>query len=809
MDWNNLTPEEKEALWAEEEVIEMGCIDRGIQQYRDNCARQALSERPSTRRVMADWIEPLVGGVEDARWWAEDGRAMKWCYGWGIPFMVMDPGSIALLILHSVFGSLTWEEDVSTTALAGRLGEAMEMEYHFLCLREQFPKLLAVMQRRVKTWTRQSVRRASKRMKELSDFGGKWDRRQRRACGAKLLSILLEHTDLFEVVNRRSKRKKHNSNYLRVTPKWLDVIHAMDRDIEILTPMFQPMVVPPLRWAPGERGGYQHLSKYTDLLIHKPGQVKVADDHDPQVYDAVNTVQSTPWRINKRVLEVMDQVWAAGGGYAGIPPVEPDPLPKRCPDNAPDMAVAERNRKAEAVYRRNARMVGKRLVFLQTIDLATRYSKYDAFYFPHRFDFRGRVYPLPVFLQPQGNDVARGLLEFEEGKELGEEGMRWLMIHFANCMDMDKVSLDDRVSWTEDRIELICRTAMDPLDNKWWIMTDARGRIKNDPWQALACIFDLHAAILDEAHVSHLPVSVDGSNSGLQHFSAMLRDPQGARLVNLSPSPVPSDIYSDVAGWVLEAVNEDARSGLSRSDTTLDSMPIDWLRQGIDRKLCKRGTMTYCYGVTQQGLKDSLIEDGLCDWSSNQFAASRYIGKKIWEGIQVNITAAKEAMDWLRKCATLANDAEKHLEWRTPFGFHVVHPYRKGTYERVTCLGSELHFLHFEDDDAVSKHKQRNSLPPNFVHSLDACHLMMTVEAGKRVGITAFMVVHDSFGTHACDMDTLNAVLRIEFIALYKNDIMEDFRQQVRMQTGVEPPLVPEKGTFNIDEVIHSEYIFA
>ena len=790
----------------------MGCIDRGIQQYRDNCARQPLSERPSTRRVMADWIEPLVIGIEEARVSAEQGRAMKWCYGWGIPFMVMDPGNIALMILHAVFGSLSWGEDVSMTALAGDLGNKMEMEYHFLCLKEQFPKLLAVMQRKVKTWTPQSVRRASKRMQELSDFGGKWDRRQRRACGSKLLEIVLQHTDLFEVVNRRSKGKKHNSNYLRLTPHWMDTIHTMDKDIEILSPMFQPMVVPPLRWAAGEKGGYQYLSKYHDMLIHRPGQIVVADDHDPGVYDAINTVQATPWRVNQRVLEVMQQVWKAGGGYAGIPAVEPDPLPQRCPEDAPDMAIAERNRKAEEIYRRNARMVGKRLVFLQTMDIASRYSKYDAFYYPHRLDFRGRAYPLPVFLQPQGHDIARGLLEFAEGKPLGEEGMRWLYIHYANCWGHDKLSLDERVKWSYKNLDAwIWRNEdkshlADPFIYKeLWLEAD-------DPWQALACLLDIGAAHRSgkpKAHVSHLPVSVDGSNSGLQHFSAMLRDPHGASLVNLSPSPVPSDIYSDVAEWVLEAVNEDARSGLPRNLTTIASMPTDWLRQGIDRKLCKRGTMTYCYGVTQQGLKDSLIEDGYCDWSDNKFAASRYIGKKIWEGIQANITAAKDAMDWLRRCATLANDYEQHLEWRTPFGFHVVHPYRKGTYERVVCLGSELHFLHFEEDDAVSKHKQRNSLPPNFVHSLDACHLMMTVVDAKERGITAMMVVHDSFGTHACDMATLNTVLREQFVLLYRNDIMEDFRQQVRLQTGVEPPLVPDRGTFDIEEVIHSEYIFA
>ena len=789
----------------------MGCIDRGIQQYRNECAKRSLSERPSTRRVMSEWIEPLVVGIEKARVEVESGKAMRGCYGWGVPFMVMDPGNLALLILHASFASLTWEEDISTTALVGMLGDNMEMEYQFLCLREQFPKLLAVMKRRVKTWKHQSVRRAASRMRELSDFGERWDRRQRRACGAKLLEILLTHTDLFEVVNRRGKNCKHNSNYVRLQPKWLDTINSMDREIEILTPLFQPMVIPPLRWAPNERGGYQFLSRYTDLLIHKPGQLEVADDHGAGVYDAINAIQSTPWAINTRVLSVMQQVWKVDGGYAGIPTRDPEPDFPRCPDNAPTMDIIERNRRAEERHRRNARMVSKRLVFLQTMDIAERYSKYDAFYYPHRFDFRGRAYPLPVFLQPQGNDVARGLLQFSEGKPLGKDGMRWLMIHYSNCWGMDKVSLKDRIAWSEDKLHDVIVHAdfaleFHPLDVKHlWLDAD-------DPWQALACLLDIveaHASGQGHLHVSRLPVSVDGSNSGLQHFSAMLRDPHGASLVNLSPSPVPSDIYSDVAAWVKAAVERDAKSGLSRNLTTLGSMPTDWLREGIDRKLCKRGTMTYCYGVTQQGLKDSLIEDGYCDWSENQFAASRYIGKKIWEGIQLNITAAAEAMDWLRKCAVCANDAEVRLEWRTPMGFHVVHPYRKGTYERVVCLGSELHFLHFEEDDTVSKYKQHNSVAPNFVHSLDACHLMMVVLAAEVRGITALMLVHDNFGTHACDMTMLNIVLREQFIKLYKYDIMEDFRRQVWMQTGVKPPPVPEKGDFNLEEVRHSEYIFA
>ena len=162
-----------------------------------------------------------------------------------------------------------------------------------------------------------------------------------------MLELLLLSTSLFEVVKRKSRNTKHRSNYLRVTDKWMSLINSLDREIEILCPLFQPMVVPPLRWAPGAKGGYQYLSRYTDMIIHRPGQWQEAEDHDPRVYDAINLLQSTPWRVNRKVLAVMQQVWKAGGGYAGVPFTEPRPLPPRCPDGAPIPEIKARNRIAD------------------------------------------------------------------------------------------------------------------------------------------------------------------------------------------------------------------------------------------------------------------------------------------------------------------------------------------------------------------------------------------------------------------------------------------------------------------------------
>jgi DNA-directed RNA polymerase len=368
-----------------------------------------------------------------------------------------------------------------------------------------------------------------------------------------------------------------------------------------------PMVVPPADWGPEQQGGYVHHS-YTLVKaqnLHEPGEYPDEEIHGPVVYSAVNGLQRTGWRINRKVLEVMQQVWAAGGGYAGLPTADPLPLPDKPAADATDEAVSRYRLLARQTHDENARIVAKRKNTLAKLRLAAEFVDCEEFFFPYQLDYRGRIYPVAPDLHPQADDIGRGLLEFSNGKRLGSHGLVWLKVRLANSFGVDDVSFADRVAWVDENWNRISLVAQDPMGFKWW--TEAE-----DPWQALATCFEL---VVPEADlVSHLPVNVDGSCNGLQHFAAMQRDPVGAAVVNLVPKPKPDGIYYVVADKVQAVVDRDCLELQQSDPCAADDDPApcqEWKATGVTKPVVKRGTMTLPYGVTKQGMQDQFIVDGL------------------------------------------------------------------------------------------------------------------------------------------------------------------------------------------------------
>jgi DNA-directed RNA polymerase len=470
-------------------------------------------------------------------------------------------------------------------------------------------------------------------------------------------------------------------------------------------------------------------------------------------------------------------------------------------------------------------------------------------YFPHNMDFRGRAYPIPPTLNHLGNDLCRGLLQFDVAKPLGPSGYRWLKIHLANLHGYDKHSFTERENYVMENMDNIFDSADKPLNgNKWWLKSE-------DPWQCLSACYEVAAAVRSgdpESFPSRLPIHQDGTCNGLQHYAALGGDLAGAQAVNLAPSDRPADVYTGVAEMVNKLVDEEAAQG----------HPDALMLQGkISRKIVKQTVMTNVYGVTFVGARQQ-IESRLKERddipSAQVYHLAGYLAKKVFASLGEMFNGARQIQDWLtdsarriaksipeetvraldvsigegfkadthedldqtameytigrmqanankKKSFSARNPSANQMTsvvWTTPLGLPIVQPYRRVGKRQVSTL---LQTVFIEDPDAscpVNSHKQSTAFPPNFIHSLDATHMLMSAVACQDAGL-AFASVHDSYWTHAADVDTMNKVIRDQFIELHKQPIMENLRSEfIERYRGYKVPVSREVPNANSKKAV-------
>jgi DNA-directed RNA polymerase len=98
-----------------------------------------------------------------------------------------------------------------------------------------------------------------------------------------------------------------------------------------------------------------------------------------------------------------------------------------------------------------------------------------------------------------------------------------------------------------------------------------------------------------EEYISNVPVHVDGSCNGMQHYAALGRDDRGARQVNLADSERPGDVYTAILKLVIAEIENER-------DPTLIEV-AEGLKGNVSRKVIKQTVMTSVYGVTFIGAR--------------------------------------------------------------------------------------------------------------------------------------------------------------------------------------------------------------
>jgi DNA-directed RNA polymerase len=367
------------------------------------------------------------------------------------------------------------------------------------------------------------------------------------------------------------------------------------------SPVYLPMIIPPRPWKSLSTGGYLLIPlKLLKRKANRRAQQRLEKADLAIVYSAINALQNTAYRINKDIYRTMRKAWDAGNLIFGLKTHSFEQLPPRLPDDDDPEDIKERKQERADAFKLNNQIKGLKKIMAFRLSTAERLLDEPRLYFPYQLDHRGRAYPVPQLVNPQSDDIGRSLLEFAEGKPLGERGAYWLAIHLANCYLKKKVSFDKRLAWVREHEQEIIDFADNPLRaHPFWDEADK-------PWNFLrACMEWKGYREQGPEFITHLPVSMDGTCNGYQHLSALGRDLIGGRATNLVPAAEPADIYQEVADHVLLRLKKDldtAREAQARQGEASSQEYADVARQLlglIDRSIVKHSTMTTPYGVTR------------------------------------------------------------------------------------------------------------------------------------------------------------------------------------------------------------------
>ena len=602
--------------------------------------------------------------------------------------------------------------------------------------------------------------------------------------------------------------------------------------------------------------------------------------------NSVNKMQQIGWKINKDVLNVIDKsittmkLPVGQRPYAGSAKKVKDALEKLKKKDT----KANRNRynKEGALWNVELQVLkaaSKNLEIDIIHEKARELDSWGEFYQYVELDYRGRAYYQEPFMNYQGSDMARGLMLFNQGKPLGETGKKWLAIHTATCynesynindipawctydyaallreqqledISVDKMTLEDRVKWTEVNMDRILTHTEELKDCE-------------KPVLYLACCIEWKNFKEDPEYTSYLPVPIDGSCNGYQHSGAIAKDDITGGLVSLVDQEIQADLYLVVAKAL---VKKNPKFFAARP-----TMRMKHIRKGI----VKRAVMTRAYSAGIDTMAENMYKDCHVEGYTTKFNITMIdclvLAADIYELISTVCPGATKTMKYLQDLAkfqlgefktydpdgtevSLSTKKKRHsalqaakktgdqdkidvaaavvkgmeskcvrgngstfMEWVTPTGFPVrYYAYHQSKYKFLATIpgytggaaaqAGRIKHVVLVDRNVPDGGAFQAGISPNFIHSMDAAHMAGVIWNWD----DPFGAIHDSYSALACDVDRLAKLTREVFVDIYNNDdsyeLVADMILKGTQRLDFD---TPEVGQLEVSDVLTSRYFFS
>lgn len=694
-----------------------------------------------------------------------------------------DPDVMALITIKCCLDRFGKDRTPEHTKLCLHIGDCIQdqlrIDYLERVNRGLFTNI--VREFRHTTGTRQRATRFKLTMNRKGIKWKSWPTKARHRVGAWLLDCFCTATG-WASAKTVFRSKERSPVFVTFEHEFLEHVQIILRLASEHAFCTWPMLCPPNDWS-GKMdysGGYitNELTNRQKLVRTKDYHIKQTPIEGTQALATLNNLQRVAYRVHPTILELANYCQEQRISIGKFRAEDLMPLPAKPPEGSTEAEITSYKREATTIHDYNAGLLQRNYRTTETLFVANKYAG-ELLWLCWNYDYRGRMYPIQASgLTIQGTDFDKSLFYFHEEGPVDEF---WLAFACATSYGLDKASMQDRVDWTRNNLEMIQAIAADPIGSiPLWEAAE-------EPWTFCASAIEYEACCISKTKTtSGLPVGVDATASGIQHLSGLTLDQAAAEMVNVTPTPKPSDGYL--------AVSEKAKEKLSPG-----------LQGWMSRKVTKKPTMCLPYGVTKHTargyIRDQLAKDGR-DLSIP--GALGEITSAVYDhAIRKVFPGPVECMEFIQKVADNAiRSGRQQLSWTVPSGFTVIQDLRKPDTIRVETqlLGSMYKTSLVVGDKEPDRKHHVSASAPNLVHSLDASHLHQTFAKWER----PFTVIHDCVFARSCDHNELGVLLREKFIELYSNPILCEWAKA----QGADVPDGLIKETLDLETVRDSTYFF-
>lgn len=803
-----------------------------------------------------------------------------------------DEGTLALIVLRTVITVLIGKDSgkimlsslssiVAKSVLQAKTLAQLEAQHKSLSTYIDHVYKRASEAKRIKAKRRSALKLIGETKEQmfLSEGGNA------ESLGALLISILCESIDLIEIIKLDAKGRFEGVHYPEF-PQFAYLVQFTDEikyalvDLDetaqmLIRPNIYPVLEEPkevTKWDIKDddlenarpRNIIKMPKRRQNLKEFKHNMDKIDISKFAPIH---HQIEKTSWTINKEVLEVMEAIFKGNiidqnvtmmqGEHYAFNPQLVGGLPRRYPLDADAMiqkelmgrtittpkgfvmfaegeteALNRFNRVKNDLLAFNEANLNKALSLQAMLNVAKEFSD-KKFWFTYQYDTRGRLYPVQNILNPQSDKRGKALLKFIDGdvEPLNEVGEYWAKVHGANCYGWDKDEYAIRIANIDammDDVKLIGKHPMLYLDK--WVNCD-------DPFGFLAFCIEYTKHLENHNHPYAIPCALDATCSGIQIYSGLLRDKDGAEAVNVIGQKR-NDIYGKVAEVANhKLINRDYERYLtydnSEENNVLDLRPTgDSLAGKINRSITKSNTMTQPYSVTIRGMQDqlkTLFTDyeniGKKFWVGESWVVSRLLADVHQRSIDEVVQGAKRGKDFIKAITAKVASRNKGLLYTTPMGFTI---YQKNVRCEEFRLESNIwtpnkgsqrvQFRVKRKIGRVNTSSQKNSSAPNLIHGLDTSLMHFTVKGCSEKGVKSFSLIHDSYGVHPNKVPVLNVEVRESFITIFSEDVLYEWAIEVLENAGftfdeimsifdeLEDPML---NTLDLNDVRNATFMFS